>query len=657
MQISGRMSVARGTAQVPAEPSTTRDEVLDTITDGFIALDAAWRYVFINRAAERYLGRPRERLLGRVVWEVFPEAVGTELEAQYRRAAGGTEPIEFENVSPVTGRWLSQRVFPGPNGLVVYFRDVTERHQAEHALREAEARWRAVFDNAHEALMLTAPTGEILAVNRAAERLFGHSADELCRLGRGAIVDATDPRLGRLLGERALNGRASGALRMRRADGSTFEAEVASGVFLDAQNRARTSMSIRDLTERKRDESALQLIADAGRALVSSLEVDETLGNLTALLVPSFADVCVVDAVAHGERAKRTVAGVNQQLVEQASAFGAPSSALVEPVMERVLRSGTAELVTRVTDAWIHDATLSAEQARAVRALGATSAIVVPMMSRGQSLGVIALARCQGRPAFDDADLQLARSVSDRAALALENANLFADAVRANQLREDVLSIVSHDLRNPLNAVAIAAQLIARGDDPKDNVALIRNAVARANRLIADLLLASQLESGKVPLELERHAPRELLQASAALHEPLARAKDLTLEVAGAPELPDIRVDRHRFEQALGNLVGNAIKFTKPGGRITLRAERSDDGVVITVADTGAGIEAADLPHLFDRFWQGAHAKRGGAGLGLSIARGMVEAHGGRLSVESTLGVGTTFSMWLPSLTPGGRRD
>ncbi len=622
-------------------------EVLDRITDGFIALDRQWRYTFINRAAEAYLGRSRDELFGRVLWEAFPGALGTQLEAEYRRAAAGSEPVEFEMQSPVLDRWVSHRIFPSTQGLAVYFRDVTEHHAAVEAMREAEARWRSVFDNALEALFLTAPTGEILAANHAGERLLGRSAEEICRLGRAGLVDMSDPRAAQFLAERKREGRAKQELRMFRGDGSTFEAEVSSEIFLDARGRQRTSLAVRDLSERKRNEAAMQMIADAGRVLAASLEIDVTLQKLTELVVPTLADMCVVDLVRDNQRGSRIALSLENQAL--ADSLIASDDDRMEPILERVLRSGEPELINAPSTEFVRANVLTEEQARTLHELQVASAMVLPLMAAGKPVGVLSLARRSGRAAYDDADLVLARSIADRAALAIENAQLYAQAVHANRAREEVLAVVSHDLRNPLNAIAIAAQLIAKGDAAPDNVRLIRNAVARANRLIADLLLTAQLEGGKVPLELENVDPRAFLASAEALHRPLANEKNIELRFELAADLPDVSVDRHRIEQVLANLIGNAIKFTGRGGKVVVEAQRGARELVVSIVDTGTGIAAADLPHLFDRFWQGSRAHRAGAGLGLAIAKGMVEAHGGRIQVESELGKGTTFTFTLPA--------
>jgi signal transduction histidine kinase len=169
-------------------------------------------------------------------------------------------------------------------------------------------------------------------------------------------------------------------------------------------------------------------------------------------------------------------------------------------------------------------------------------------------------------------------------------------------------------------------------------------------RLIQDLLDVTSIESGHLSLRPERHYAAEIVSESLDMQTPLAKSASLDLRVTVAPNLPDIWADHDRLLQVFENLIGNAIKFTRAGGQITLGAEASTGEVVFSVSDTGSGIAESDLPHVFDRFWQASHGARRGAGLGLAIVRGIVEAHGGRIRVRSSAGQGTTFSFTIPTV-------
>jgi signal transduction histidine kinase len=214
--------------------------------------------------------------------------------------------------------------------------------------------------------------------------------------------------------------------------------------------------------------------------------------------------------------------------------------------------------------------------------------------------------------------------------------------------------VVSHDLRAPLFSIGIAASALASGDEPPADrqqiVGLIQRSVEWMHRMIRDLLDVSRIEVGHLALAPRDEAPSTLLAEAVAMFAAAAHERGVALETSVDPDVPAVRADADRVLQALGNLVANALAFTERGGRVTLRADPDPEGVRFAVDDTGSGIPAEDLPHLFDRPWQKRRRGRdGGTGLGLAIVRGIVEAHGGRLGVESTPGEGSRFTFTVPS--------
>jgi signal transduction histidine kinase len=220
-----------------------------------------------------------------------------------------------------------------------------------------------------------------------------------------------------------------------------------------------------------------------------------------------------------------------------------------------------------------------------------------------------------------------------------------------------VLGVVAHDLRNPLSTILLHAQTLTRhGPDPERRSQkrgdAIHRAATRMNRLIQDLLDVAVMESGQLTIERARLSARDLIAGSVDTQKPLAASSSLELRVELDRDLPDVWGDRDRLLQVFENLIGNAIKFTKAGGCITVGATSRDHEVIFRIADTGAGIAPENLPHVFDRFWQATSTNRQGAGLGLPITKGIVEAHGGRIWVESTPHRGTTFSFTIPEATP-----
>ena len=225
-----------------------------------------------------------------------------------------------------------------------------------------------------------------------------------------------------------------------------------------------------------------------------------------------------------------------------------------------------------------------------------------------------------------------------------------AAAKRATQARDDMLGVVAHDLRNPLAVIASLAAVLQRkgpGDDIGDEIA---HAAARMNRLIRDLVDVTLLDAGTFTIKQERTRPDNILSEVLESQALLASSASLELRLDAVPDLSDIWADHDRLLQVFENLIGNAIKFTKPGGEVVLSARAGAGEVLFSVADTGSGIESDQLPRVFDRFWQAPEGKRRGAGLGLPIVKGIVEAHGGRIWVQSTPGQGSTFFFTISAL-------
>jgi signal transduction histidine kinase len=224
-------------------------------------------------------------------------------------------------------------------------------------------------------------------------------------------------------------------------------------------------------------------------------------------------------------------------------------------------------------------------------------------------------------------------------------------AEAAVRTRDDVVSVVSHDLRNPLHTITMATSLLmedGEGAAGRKQLEIIGRAARTMDHLIQDLLDIARVESGRLTVERVPTKVPALMHEVVGMLGPVVEKHGQRLESSVAEGLPAIAADRERLLQVFSNLVGNAVKFTPRGGTIMLSAERDgSDGVRFRVSDTGSGIPAEHIPHLFDRFWQARATDRRGIGLGLPIVKGLVEAHGGRVTVESVVGAGTTFSFTI----------
>lgn len=229
-------------------------------------------------------------------------------------------------------------------------------------------------------------------------------------------------------------------------------------------------------------------------------------------------------------------------------------------------------------------------------------------------------------------------------------------AEQSSLAKSRLLATASHELRTPMNGVIGMAGLLAftpLTPEQQTYVQAIRTSAESLLKLVNELLDLSRIEAGRLVLEPQRVSVRELIESVVELLAANAFEKDIAVASHIAPDVPDsFTVDPWRLRQVLFNLVGNAIKFTPKGGRVEIAAEAADGGVAIRVSDTGPGIESKDIPHLFDPYWQAARHERAGAGLGLSIVKGIATAHSGRVHVESKVGKGSTFTLEFPAAPP-----
>lgn len=511
-----------------------------------------------------------------------------------------------------------------------------------------------------DAIICIDDSQKIIFFNEGAESIFGYGADEIL----GQPLEVLIPQRFRSshtshvqkFGESEVRARRMGErgqiLGLRKG-GAEFPAEAAIS-HLESDGRRTYSVVLRDVTERRRAHETQRFLAEAGEVLGTSLGPDDTMRNVTRLAVPRLADACIVNvyhdgkfqgaAVAHTDSARGLA--IARNLAEH------PIDPLGNHPVADVIRTGR-------TIAWSESGGSDPARDRAVPELAdifdnpPEAAIIMPLSARGQLLGVMGLYRERG--SHDDNDAFLAEELSRRAAIAIDNARLH-DLVHAGiRARDDMIGIVSHDLRNPVNAVKMltGVMLDRERDEPLpaemvEYAGVIRQAAEQMDSLIRDLLDVTRVEAGRLAVDAKPENTEELLSDTLRTLAPVASDKSLTLRLTAPDNLPDVIADSERFRQALSNLVGNAVKFSLPGGEIIVRVAILDGELLFSVSDRGQGMTPDQLSHAFDRFWQSSRTDRQGAGLGLAIAKGIIEAHGGRIWAESAPGAGSTFYFTLP---------
>ncbi|MEX2582112.1 MAG: GAF domain-containing sensor histidine kinase [Gemmatimonadota bacterium] len=417
-----------------------------------------------------------------------------------------------------------------------------------------------------------------------------------------------------------------------------------------SRRRAGDFDEVVETEARVSSREALRFLTRAGRALSTSLDPDQTLKRLVQLAVPRVACFAIIDLAREDGLVERVafshIDKSREPLLARPEPFRPGPEGLLP--IQQVLDEGVGMMIERVERDWSG----SDEVLERLRRLDGRSLIIVPLKARGETFGALTFGSTRTDRYYGDADLSLARELARSAGLALENARLYRRAEQAIASRDEVLAVVSHDLRNPVGRVRLAAQMLIETDQVQEGARRTLGIVIRAademTRLIGDLLDVARIEAGTLSLE---PAPVELLELLDRLHEahaPAAGERSLEWRVERPAEGLRFRADEGRLLQALGNLAGNAMKFTPEGGEVRVETVVESGSVRIAVRDSGPGMDATQLAHVFDRFWQARPGDRRGAGLGLAITKGIADAHGGRLWLESALGSGTTAWLEVP---------
>ena len=636
-------------------------------------LDRDGRVVDVNSAALRAAGLGADQIVGREfaagAW--WPDdATRARVRDEVASAAAGA-PVRWEvelpgqhGASVVLDLTITPlRDEPGAVAfLIVEGRDVTEARWAERALRASEARFAGIISIASDAIISVDENFEITLFNQGAETIFGHRREHV--LGKSLEIlmperfrgthgshmrnFALSPVPSRRMGERQ-------EIMGLRSDGSEFPAE-ASISKLDLLGSTLFTVVLRDITERKRVERGQRFLAEAGAILASSLDYETTLASVAALTVPELADWSVVYIreddgtvrrleIAHADPERRPV------LTELLAYPLDPRSP--HPVFT-VLDTGEPEVMRNVDGDFVRALSQDERHYEIYAALGMNSMMVVPLVARGQTRGAMGFFTAT-RNRYGADDLALAQDLAVLAAMAVDNARLYGEARAAIRARDDLLAVVSHDLGNPLSAIRIGTSLLLRsipesehGSGGWQHLEFIRQSVLQMENLISDLLDVKRLEAGPIQLELTTLQVADVIRDVLNVFLPIAEARSVELITEIREPLPAVEADQPRLVQVMSNLVSNAVKFTEPDGTVIVRARAAAGALLVSVSDTGPGIPPEQQQHVFDRFWQANRSGRKGLGLGLSIARGIIDAHGGRIWLESTPGTGTTFLFTVP---------
>lgn len=705
-------------AQQAAEAA--RDQVrniLESITDAFVAFDHQWRYTYVNQAAVRILQRTPEQIIGKHVWqEVFPEEVGGLAYQQLQRAMTERIPLSWEEFGKPIQQWIEVNAYPFADGIAIYFRNITERKQAEvereqliQALAVERARFETVLRQMPAGVMIAdAESGKLVLTNEQAKQIVGYDYDQSLPLqeyevivpfigihpdGQPYVPDEYPLMRALYQGEVVTNEE----MELLCHDERRIFINANSAPILDGQEQVTAAVVVfQDITERKSAEQALhqhsqrlRLLFETTRDLLSTEQpfalMDRLFDRLSVQMDLQFYFNFLVDEISDGNR---------RRSILRLESYGGISEQVAQPIRWIEIGQGMCGLVAQERrQIVISDVQQSIDpHTEIICSMGITAYVGHPLIVQGRLLGTLSFASTT-RTSFTPEEIALMQSTSEQVAVAIERANLIASLRQqteqlrqANQIKDEFLAVLSHELRSPLNPILGWTKLLRTGRLDQQKTAFALETIERnaqlQTQLISDLLDISRILQGKLTLEIRSIHLASTINAALETVRLAAEAKSIQIRTHLDPALSPILGDGNRLQQVVWNLLSNAIKFTPDGGLVEVRLEQVEgqrgnaetwqDREVqpafpttlptvpiapsgyaqIIVTDTGRGIHPDFLPYVFDSFRQADGSttrKFGGLGLGLAIVRQIVEMHGGFVTAASSgEDRGATFTVSLP---------
>ncbi len=644
---------------------------------GIMAVDGT--LIESNRLGLEACGYTREQAVGRPFWEGpwwgrSPELVSRIRDAWEVAAAGGTFRAELPYfVADGRDRIVDLIVLPIKDeaGRVTFLAqtgiDITDRKQAEQALAQSEKRFRHLADAMPQIVWVTRPDRSVEYVNRRWLDYTGQTNEQaLSPSGWPSAIHPDDlaPIVEASIRSHSSGGPFEAEYRIRDAQGRyRWHLGRAVPFFDESGHLVRRFGAAADIDDRKRIESDAQFLAEASGGLATIVDEASTLQKVAHLAVPGFADWCWVDmadeagvprrlAIAHKDPARVDLAHeLHRRFPPDPDA---PHGAA------QVIRTGSPELVQEITPAMLAAGVRDEIQLGILRALGLKSFMCVPIRGRERTLGAISFVAAESGRRYGAVDLRLAEDLAARAAIAIENARLYAELKETDRRKDEFLATLAHELRNPLAPIRNILHLLREpgGDGPREaERAMAERNVVHLARLIDDLMDVARISRGKIELSRQEADLATIVNQAVETARPLIDERRQGLTVTMPEGRIGLEADPTRLEQVFWNLLNNAAKYTSPGGQIRVTVEVEGPEVLVSVRDSGIGIRPEMLPRVFDMFVQiGEHKNyaQGGLGIGLSLVRTLVEMHGGAILARSDgPGQGSEFVVRLPRLVAG----
>ncbi|MCE9562147.1 MAG: PAS domain S-box protein [Planctomycetes bacterium] len=649
---------------------------LQCIGDAVIVTDPEGRVTSLNSVAESLTGWRHDDAVNHALEEVFSivnESTRTTVENPAVRALREGVIVGLANHTVLIARDGTERAIDDSAapirdghgnvvGAVLVFRDITNRKLAEEESRRSEDRFRQLADAMPQIVWTARPDGYIDYSNRRWFEFTG-STERIGNDEWAKIVHPADLPPASLRWAESIRSGAAFEMELRLMDRNTrgyrWHLIRTVPVRNETGDIAHWYGTSTDIHQQKRSGDAARFLAHASASLAALVDEESTLQKVAGLAVPFFADWATIDlAEGDGTLRRVAVAHVDPSKVELAREMHRrfPPDPTTTHGVWNILRTGKSELVSEITDALLVESVKDAELLGIMRELGLKSYMGVPLRVRGKTLGVITFIAAESGVLYDASDLAVAEDLAHRAAIAMENTELYRELRETDRRKDEFLATLAHELRNPLAPIRNGLQIMRLAGNNKESVerthGIMERQLGQMVRLVDDLLDLSRISRGKIELRKERIELASVVSSALETCDPAIKQQghELTLKLPEEPVYID--GDRTRLAQSLCNLLGNAVKYSDKGGHIWLTVERQGGEAVVSVKDAGVGIAAPMLPRVFDMFTQvdrTLEKSQGGLGIGLAIVKRLVEMHDGRIEARSEgQGKGSEFVIRLP---------
>lgn len=436
------------------------------------------------------------------------------------------------------------------------------------------------------------------------------------------------------------------------SDGTHRWLFVSARRVLNSNNQlAYVVSTVRDISLRKSREEKLRFLLESSKILSLDLAFEERLTEKAKLAVPRLADWCSI-SILHSGALRRVVAVHDNS--KEAKELTTSDNAFLRDSVTKTIQDQRPMIIHRKSQHTTHTKDPSAEQLAALRSLGFSSMMVIPILSRGGGAGAMTVAYAESGRTYDENDLEFFEEFCHHVSVLFDNARLFAEIEQRDKAKDIFLAALSHELRNPLAPIKSSLELLKIRDLPRDvreEIDIVEHQFDHMAHLLNDLLDVTRFTQDRIALSTQPVELRRLVDLALRSTDTLIRNANITLHFTYPSSPISVIADETRLEQAVSNLLSNAVKFTPAGGSIWMDLEYDGVHAIIRIRDNGAGIDAADLPHIFDMYYQGAQKStvNSGLGIGLLLVQRIITLHGGTVEATSSgRGGGSEFTIRLP---------